>query len=120
MPLTCSGTPVADAKSILDDIRMLEGTSGAVVWRSGDAPIGNLPETVSTAAPGLLSSSIGSMEQVAHAVGLGRIEQLWFLTGGQQCLAVRVDEWQAVIVAARDVDIDRLRHAVMQRLQTHK
>ena len=99
---------------------MLEGTGGAVVWRSGDAPIGDLPEAASTAAPGLLSSSIGSMEQVAEAVGLGQIEQLWFLTGNQQCLAVRVDEWQAIIVAARDADIDRLRDAVTQRLQTHK
>jgi hypothetical protein len=57
------------------------------------------------------------MEQVVQTVGFGQVEELWFLTETQQGLAVRLGDWQAIIVATLDADIDRLRNAVTERLE---
>ncbi len=88
-----------------------------MVWRVGDAPVGDLAEAVSPVAPGLLASGIGTMEQVVQTVGLGQVEELWFLTEAHQGLAVRLGDWQAIIVTTLDVDIDGLRNAVTERLE---
>ena len=108
---------MADPRALLADLRGLDGVEGAVVWRVGDAPVGDLAKVVSPVAPGLLASGIGTMEQVVQTVGLGQVEELWFLTGAHQGLAVRLGDWQAIIVTTLEADIDGLRNAVTERLE---
>jgi len=108
---------MADLQSLLAHLKALDEVDGAVVWRVGEAPVGHLSASVSAVAPGLLASGIGTMEQVVQTVGLGQVEELWFLTGAQQGLAVRLGDWQAIIVATLDADIDRLRNAVTEQLE---
>ena len=108
---------MSDLATLLADLKALDGVDGAVVWRVGEAPVGDLAEAVSPVAPGLLASGIGTMEQVVQTVGFGQVEELWFLTETQQGLAVRLGDWQAIIVATLDADIDRLRNAVTERLE---
>ncbi len=108
---------MSDLATLLADLKALNGVDGAVVWRVGEAPVGDLAEAVSPVAPGLLASGIGTMEQVVQTVGFGQVEELWFLTETQQGLAVRLGDWQAIIVATLDADIDRLRNAVTERLE---
>ena len=108
---------MSDLATLLADLKALDGVDGAVVWCVGEAPVGDLAEAVSPVAPGLLASGIGTMEQVVQTVGFGKVEELWFLTETQQGLAVRLGDWQAIIVATLDADIDRLRNAVTERLE---
>ncbi|MCY4112512.1 MAG: hypothetical protein OXG33_01060 [Chloroflexi bacterium] len=108
---------MSDAQALLADLKDLDHVDGAVVWRAGEAPVGKLAENVSPVAPGLLASGIGTMEQVVETVGLGQVDELWFLTEAQQGLAVRLGDWQAIIVVGLDADIDGLRNAVTERLE---
>ena len=108
---------MSDAQALVADLKALDGVDGAVVWRAGEAPVGDLAETVSPVAPGLLASGIGTMEQVVETVGLGQVDELWFLTAAHQGLAVRLGDWQAIIVVSLDADIDGLRNAVTERLE---
>ncbi len=99
--------------------RILEipDVNGAVVWRLGEPPVGSLPEPASPVAPGLLSAGVGSMEQVVETVGLGQIEDLWFLTDSVQCLAVRLGQWQAVITTSVSTDASGLRARIADLLE---
>ncbi len=106
-----------DAQALLADLKALDDVDGAVVWRAGEAPLGDLAENVSPVAPGLLASGIGTMEQVVETVGLGKVDELWFLTEAHQGLAVRLGDWQAIILVSLDADIDSLRNAVTERLE---
>ena len=106
-----------DAQGLLADLKALDDVDGAVVWRTGEAPAGDLDENVSPVAPGLLASGIGTMEQVVETVGLGQVDELWFLTEAHQGLAVRLGDWQAIILVSLDADIDSLRNAVTDRLE---
>lgn len=108
---------MSDLATLLADLKALDGVDGAVVWRVGEAPVGDHAQAVSPVAPGLLASGIGTMEQVVQTVGLGNVEELWFLTEAHQGLAVRLGDWQAIIVATLEADIDRLRTAVTEQLE---
>ena len=108
---------MSDAQTLLADLKALDDVDGAVVWRAGEAPVGNLAENVRPVAPGLLASGIGTMEQVVETVGLGQVDELWFLTGAHQGLSVRLGDWQAIILVSLDADIDSLRNAVTERLE---
>ncbi len=108
---------MSDAAETLAGIRRLPGVQGAVVWQIGDAPMGDLGDATDAAAPGLLSAGIGSLEQVVETVGLGQIEELWFMTDGVQCLAIRLGAWQAVVTARHRINIDGLRDAITNILE---
>ena len=95
---------MSDVQPVLDRMRRLPRVQGAVVWRIGGAPFGDLGETATAAAPGLLSAGIGSIEHVTEVAGLGQIEELWFLTDSLQCLVVRLGEWQAFVTAGPGAD----------------
>ena len=99
----------------------LEGiphVTGVVVWKLGDAPVGDLGSGSQPVASGLLSAGIGSIEHVIESIDLGQIEELWFLTDTVQGLAVRVGEWQAVLIGDLELDIDNARDKVTDILTT--
>lgn len=97
-------------------LRGMEGVTGAVVWRLGDAPVGDLGGVADSPGPGLLAAGIGSMEHVVEAIGLGQIEELWFMTDDAQCLAIRVGQWQAVLIGGINIDVEMLRDRVAEML----
>lgn len=104
------------AVDIHSSLRRMDGVTGVVVWRIGDVPVGDIGGTVESPATGLLAAGIGSMEHVVETVGLGQIEELWFVTEDVQCLAVRVGYWQAVLVGGINIDIETLRDRVTEML----
>ena len=101
---------------IFTKLREMEGVTGAVVWRLGDAPVGDLGGVSASAGAGLLAAGIGSMEHVVEAVGLGQIEELWFVTHESQCLAIRVGHWQAVLIGGIKMDVEMVRDRVTEML----
>ena len=90
----------------------LAHVTGVVVWKIGDTPFGDLGSGGEPVGPGLLSAGIGSIEHVVESVGLGQIEELWFLTDNVQGLAVRVGNWQAVLIGDLELDVDSTRDEV--------
>ena len=108
---------MSDAHSMLERIQCLSNVSGAVVWKLGETPVGTLPAPATPVAPGLLSAGVGSMEQVVEIVGLGQIEDLWFLTDSVQCLAIRWEDWQAVVTTSVDTDVGGLRDKITEALR---
>ena len=96
----------------------LPHVTGVVVWKIGDAPFGDLGSGTEPVTPGLLSAGIGSIEHVVESIGLGQIEELWFLTDDVQGLAVRVGNWQAVVIGNLELDVDNTRDEVTDILTT--
>ena len=106
-----------DEESVLRNLKALRDVTGAVVWRTGRAPVGLLPEPLNSSATGLLSAGVGSIEEVVAMAGLGKIEDLCFRTKMTQCLALRCDDWQAIVLSPRDADAGRLRNAISELLR---
>lgn len=92
-----------------EDIYRLPGITGAAVWRIGEIPTGDLGGRGGPVGPGLLSASIGTMEQAVETMGLGQIAEIWFVTQDTQCLALRSGHWQAVVVGGLEMDVDDIR-----------
>lgn len=92
-----------------EDIQRLPGITGAAVWRIGEIPTGDLGGRGGPVGPGLLSASIGTMEQAVETMGLGQIAEIWFVTQDTQCLALRSGHWQAVVVGGLEMDVDDIR-----------
>ena len=90
-------------------IQRLPGVTGAAVWRSGEIPTGDFGGRGGPVGPGLLSASLGTMEQAVETMGLGQIAEIWFVTEDTQCLAIRSGEWQAVVVGGLEMDVERVR-----------
>ncbi len=97
-------------------IQRLPGVLGAAVWKAGEVPVGDLGGRGGPAGPGLLSAGIGSLEHVIATIGLGQIEDMWFMTSDIQCLAVRSGAWQAVVIGHLDLDVDAVRDALADLL----
>ena len=97
-------------------IRRLPGVTGTAVWRAGDIPSGDLGGRGGPVGPGLLSASIGTMEQAVETMGLGEISEIWFVTEDTQCLAVRSGQWQTVVVGGLDMDVDSVRDGLTSLL----
>lgn len=107
---------MSTAVDIHSNLRRMEGVTGTVVWRIGDAPVGDIGGVSESPAAGLLAAGIGSMEHVVETIGLGQIEELWFVTEDAQCLAIRMGHWQAVLVGGINIDIETLRDRVTEML----
>ena len=97
-------------------IRRLPGVRGTAVWQIGEIPTGDLGGRGGPVGPGLLSASIGTMEQAVETMGLGQISEIWFVTEDTQCLAIRSGKWQAVVVGGLDLDVDRVRDGLTNLL----
>lgn len=97
-------------------IQRLPGVTGAAVWRAGEIPTGNLGGRGGPVGPGLLSASIGTMEQAVATMGLGQIAEIWFVTEDTQCLAIRSGQWQAVVVGGLAMDVDSVRDGLTSLL----
>ena len=108
---------MAEARDTLAKIRDLADVRGAVIWRIGDAPAGDMGPGTGAETPGLLSAGIGSLEHVVETVGLGQIEEVWFLTDAGQCMAIRLGLWQCVVVVDRSADVMPLRDAITAVLE---
>ncbi len=97
-------------------IQRLPGVTGTAVWRTGDIPTGDLGGRGGPVGPGLLSASIGTMEQATVTMGLGQISEIWFVTENTQCLAMRSGQWQAVVVGGLEMDVDSIRDGLTSLL----
>lgn len=97
-------------------IQRLPGVTGTAVWRSGEIPTGDLGGRGGPVGPGLLSASIGTMEQAVETMGLGQISEIWFVTEDTQCLAMRSGQWQAVVVGGLEMDVDSVRDGLTSLL----
>lgn len=104
------------ASDLHTGIQRLPGVTGTAVWRIGEIPTGNLGGRGGPVGPGLLSASIGTMEQAVATMGLGQIAEIWFVTEDTQCLAMRSGQWQAVVVGGLDMDVDSVRDGLMSLL----
>ncbi len=100
-------------------IQRLPGVVGSAVWRIGGIPTGDLGGHGGSVGPGLLSASIGTMEQAVETMGLGQIEEIWFVTKDTQCLALRSGQWQAVVVGGLEMDVDNVRDGLTGLLAAH-
>ncbi len=100
-------------------IQRLPGVTGTAVWRIGEIPTGNLGGRGGPVGPGLLSASIGTMEQAVATMGLGQIAEIWFVTEDTQCLAMRSGQWQAVVVGGLDMDVDSVRDGLTDLLDVN-
>jgi hypothetical protein len=109
---------VTHADQLHQHMERIPHITGVVVWKLGDAPVGDLGSGNKPVAPGLLSAGIGSIEHVVESIGLGQIEELWFLTDAVQGLAVRVGDWQAVLIGDLELDVDGARDEVTDILTT--
>ena len=106
----------ASAAGLQAEIRRLPGVRGTAVWKIGEIPTGDLGGRGGPVGPGLLSASIGTMEQAIEAMGLGQIAEIWFVTEDTQCLALRSGQWQAVVVGGLDLDVDSVRDGLSSLL----
>ncbi|MDE2902547.1 MAG: hypothetical protein OXP73_05910 [Chloroflexota bacterium] len=97
------------ALDLHEAMRRLPDITGAAVWRIGEIPTGDLGGRGGPVGPGLLSASIGTMEQAVETMGLGQIAEIWFVTQDTQCLALRSGHWQAVVVGGLEMDVDDIR-----------
>lgn len=97
-------------------IQGLPGVTGTAVWRVGEIPTGDLGGRGGPVGPGLLSASIGTMEQAVETMGLGLISEIWFVTEDTQCLAMRSGQWQAVVVGGLEMDVDSVRDGLTSLL----
>ena len=97
-------------------IQRLPGVTGAAVWKIGEIPTGDLGGHGGSIGPGLLSASIGTMEQAVETMGLGQIAEIWFVTQDTQCLALRSGQWQAVVIGELDLDVDNVRDGLTSLL----
>jgi hypothetical protein len=97
-------------------IQRLPGVTGAAVWKIGEIPTGDLGGHGGSIGPGLLSASIGTMEQAVETMSLGQIAEIWFVTQDTQCLALRSGQWQAVVIGGLDLDVDNVRDGLTSLL----
>jgi hypothetical protein len=107
---------MTQAATLNAGIRRLSGVTGTAVWRVGDAPTGDLGGRGGAVGPGLLSASLGTMEQAVEAMGMGSIAEIWFVTSDTQCLAIRSGQWQAVVVGGLEMDVDSVRDSLTRLL----
>ena len=104
------------ATDLYAEIQRLPGVTGTAIWRIGEIPTGDLGGRGGLVGPGLLSASIGTMEQAVETMGLGQISEIWFVTEATQCLAMRSGQWQAVVVGGLDLDVDSVRDGLSSLL----
>lgn len=104
------------ADDLHSGIQRLPGVTGSAVWRIGEIPTGDLGGRGGPVGPGLLSASIGTMEQACETMGLGQIAEIWFVTQDTQCLAIRSGQWQAVVVGGLELDVDSVRDGLTSLL----
>jgi hypothetical protein len=107
---------VTHAVDLNTEIRRLPGVRGTTVWKVGDIPTGDLGGRSGPLGPGLLSASIGTMEQAVETMGLGRISEIWFVTDDTQCLAIRYGQLQAVVIGGLEMDVDSVRDGLTNLL----
>ena len=107
---------MTSASDLHAGIQRLPGVTGAAVWRIGKIPTGDLGGRGGSIGPGLLSASIGTMEQAVETMGLGQIAEIWFVTQETQCLALRSGQWQAVVIGGLDLDVDSVRDGLTSLL----